>query len=50
MKKEFFRNILVFNSIRKIQFNFMSTSQKTNGNKQQQQLKIDITSDNICRK
>jgi predicted DsbA family dithiol-disulfide isomerase len=26
----------------------MSTSQKTNGNKQQQQLKIDITSDNIC--
>jgi hypothetical protein len=50
MKKEFFRNILVFNSIRKIQFNLMSTSQKTNGNKQQQQLKIDITSDNICRK
>jgi len=46
MKKELFRNILVSNLIRRIKINFMSTSQKTNENKQQ--LKIDITSDNIC--
>jgi len=49
MKKDLFRNILVLNLIRNIKFTQMSTSQETNGNKQQQQLKIDITSDNICR-
>jgi hypothetical protein len=47
MKKNLFRNILVLNLIRNIKFTQMSTSQKTNGNNQQ--LKIDITSDNICR-
>ncbi len=47
MKKELFGNILVFNLLRRLKVKQMSTSTKTNGNKQQ--LKIDITSDNICR-
>jgi hypothetical protein len=47
MKKELFGNILVLNLIKRLKVNQMSTSTKTNGNKQQ--LKIDITSDNICR-
>jgi hypothetical protein len=44
MRNELFRNILV---LRKIQLKPMSTLQKTNDNKQI--LKIDVTSDNICR-
>jgi hypothetical protein len=50
MKKILFANILVFNLIRRIQLNQISTvnnSRMMNENKQQ--LKIDITSDNICR-
>ncbi len=47
MKKELFGNILVLNLIKRLKVNQMSASTKTNGNKQQ--LKIDITSDNICR-
>jgi len=47
MKKELFGNILVLNLIKRLKVKQMSTSTKTNGNKQQ--LKIDITSDNICR-
>lgn len=47
MNKRLFANILVLNLIRRLKVNQMSTSHKTNENKQQ--LKIDITSDNICR-
>jgi hypothetical protein len=43
MNKKFFANILVLNFIRTNRIHSMSTMQN------KQQLKIDITSDNICR-